>query len=487
MHGLPENFLYTISKNPESAVNINELEYKLSQRPLSPLFARLAHEYISFKRIGDAKKLLLKGLNIHTEYSTAYFALAECYLHEQNLQAALEAISHALHMNPAVETLQQVQNEIQTLYNGLTTEDNKKPEVQQPSSPEVESDISTNAEVEIPIFVPDLPLVDTPAPTEDAIHDSTQIESITAEIPTLDREEKLPEDRPTEALKEVIPEPSINQELTEILQTTEEDTLPPIPEEEIQPSDQGTLIVEGSETTGEESPALPDSTEYVEQFPPTIEEIPVLSEPTTPDFIETGAPVSLEGTEDVEQLSSTPEETPVPSEQPAISAIDEDLTITESTIQEVPAIEVPEIGGEIPPEELHESTEGSIIAQEIEPTDVSVPVVEEGQEQLSVDEIEKEVPGDELAEPIDRISEPTETETPIGTHESVKAQLPDDEYRIVSKTLAEIYASQAEYGEALMIYRLLKHQRPELGELIDKRIEELEKLLHNNPQVPPQE
>lgn len=46
--------------------------------------------------------------------------------------------------------------------------------------------------------------------------------------------------------------------------------------------------------------------------------------------------------------------------------------------------------------------------------------------------------------------------------------------RIVSKTLAEIYAQQGQYAEAIITYELLKTQKPNEAEEYDRRIRELE-------------
>ena len=54
---------------------------------------------------------------------------------------------------------------------------------------------------------------------------------------------------------------------------------------------------------------------------------------------------------------------------------------------------------------------------------------------------------------------------------------------IVTETLAEIYAMQGEYREAIDAYRKLLQQRPENTEKYEKRLEELEKLLRD--QLPP--
>jgi tetratricopeptide (TPR) repeat protein len=55
------------------------------------------------------------------------------------------------------------------------------------------------------------------------------------------------------------------------------------------------------------------------------------------------------------------------------------------------------------------------------------------------------------------------------------------EGRIVSRTLAEIYATQGAFGEAILTYRLLKRIRPELVPQIERRIGELEGLSQTKP------
>ena len=59
--------------------------------------------------------------------------------------------------------------------------------------------------------------------------------------------------------------------------------------------------------------------------------------------------------------------------------------------------------------------------------------------------------------------------------------MPVEEGRIVSKTLAEIYATQGAYQEALLTYRLLKQQRPSHKDEFDQRIKELELKLLSKP------
>ncbi len=53
---------------------------------------------------------------------------------------------------------------------------------------------------------------------------------------------------------------------------------------------------------------------------------------------------------------------------------------------------------------------------------------------------------------------------------------PETPSRIVTPTLAEIYASQGEYTEAIAAYRRLRERRPEDAERFDARVQELEDL-----------
>ncbi len=68
----------------------------------------------------------------------------------------------------------------------------------------------------------------------------------------------------------------------------------------------------------------------------------------------------------------------------------------------------------------------------------------------------------------------------------------DDEGRIISKTLAEIFAAQGEFDEAIVTYRLLLQMRPEQSDEISQRIDELcrlreEKQAQQSPTPPPPE
>jgi tetratricopeptide (TPR) repeat protein len=60
-------------------LTFEQLEQRLSRQPFSPLFARLAYEYLNQNRVEDAKQLCVKGLNLYPTYSTARLILELCY------------------------------------------------------------------------------------------------------------------------------------------------------------------------------------------------------------------------------------------------------------------------------------------------------------------------------------------------------------------------------------------------------------------------
>ncbi len=93
---------------------------------------------------------------------------------------------------------------------------------------------------------------------------------------------------------------------------------------------------------------------------------------------------------------------------------------------------------------------------------------------------EAEVHGEYTATPVISFTEiptppavPSISEVPTTSREKFLIE----DGRIISKTLAEIYAMQGEYGEAIITYRMLRQQRPQMQEECDLRISELEQAL----------
>src|SRR5260221_9892627 len=76
-------------------MTVADLEHRPSQNPASPLFARLAKEYLTAGRIREAKHLCLVGLQRYRTYATAHLILARCFHAEQQFTKALEYVEQA--------------------------------------------------------------------------------------------------------------------------------------------------------------------------------------------------------------------------------------------------------------------------------------------------------------------------------------------------------------------------------------------------------
>ena len=99
------------------------------------------------------------------------------------------------------------------------------------------------------------------------------------------------------------------------------------------------------------------------------------------------------------------------------------------------------------------------------PRHVQLPIVE--LPPLQLEHIVEKARGTGLVQSVERVVVDNQDE------EEEYSEAPDDG-RIISKTLAEIYAVQGAFGEAIQTYRFLKDQRPHLSVEIDNRIRELE-------------
>ena len=86
-------------------MDLQEVESKLLSRPTSPLFARLASEYLSRGRLHEAKRLLEDGLRNYPSYATAHLILAKCFAAERDFTGALQRLHRAIDLLPGVQPL----------------------------------------------------------------------------------------------------------------------------------------------------------------------------------------------------------------------------------------------------------------------------------------------------------------------------------------------------------------------------------------------
>ncbi|MBI4547260.1 MAG: tetratricopeptide repeat protein [Ignavibacteriae bacterium] len=264
----------------------------------------------------------------------------------------------------------------------------------------------------------------------------------------LRRNESSPTDpfEDVETLHEVIEETEHKTFEAKTIPSTEQEITQDAPEES----------VEGLETISLTEPKIAADTDQegieAEITPSTIEEIAQdSSEKTAEDF-------AIAYPTEPEIVDTTELETSVASVQELEQDSSEILHASSETI----APTEPEL------------------ASPVDVTTVSAPVQEISQHSL-------ETPGENvenlsLDEPVIGSVSETSTTPPQEPqpHYDQSVDLSDDS-RIVSKTLAEIYAMQGAYNEAILTYQLLKHQQPHNADEYDQRIQELQLKLQSKP------
>lgn len=81
-------------------MTLDQLETRFARDQHSPLFARLAGEYLRARRFDEALKLCLDGIQRFPEYATAHFIAAQCFAQKGEFEPALRHIEHALDALP---------------------------------------------------------------------------------------------------------------------------------------------------------------------------------------------------------------------------------------------------------------------------------------------------------------------------------------------------------------------------------------------------
>ncbi len=76
-------------------MDLPQLESHLRTYPRSPLFARLAMEYLSAGKTGEALQLCLRGVDLYPSYPAAHVVLAKCYAALSRYALALSSLETA--------------------------------------------------------------------------------------------------------------------------------------------------------------------------------------------------------------------------------------------------------------------------------------------------------------------------------------------------------------------------------------------------------
>lgn len=92
-------------------MDIHLIETKLSRRPHSTLFARLASEYLAIDKLEEAKELCNSGLQKYPNYATAHLVKAQCYAKDGDYKTALVHLQFALNVFPDSTKLQKLYND----------------------------------------------------------------------------------------------------------------------------------------------------------------------------------------------------------------------------------------------------------------------------------------------------------------------------------------------------------------------------------------
>lgn len=104
-------------------MNIEQIELRLSRKSSSPMFARLAGEYLAHNRVEEAKDLCNSGLLNFPAYSTAHLILAKCFASENNDSDALSHLQQALTFDPNSTLLKLFQTQIDPQLSHVTAVD----------------------------------------------------------------------------------------------------------------------------------------------------------------------------------------------------------------------------------------------------------------------------------------------------------------------------------------------------------------------------
>ena len=389
-------------------MDTEQLESKLSRRLHTPLFARLASEYLSSSRVTEAKNLCIAGIEKYPSYSTPYLLLAKCYETENNLPSALESIQHAKALNPNSQVICEYYSKIE---NYLSYSSTKCTELQNPEPTETIVDEELKQESGV--------IVQDQSETELKLQDLSPLE----DIPLSVQENQIlfpPDDllvddeaKTSEGQDILSAEIDIQNETTLIIE---------------QPADfkneETNIITPESILTTNESIVLnEDNTEVADTLFDIQEEMLDTAEPTAK------SEVSAEHV--IQEVTELPEQ------------------IEDKSEINIPSLDIEE-------KNIEQQNEHPITSTPDQESDVSI-------QELLIPREASVIP----PEKTDEFQNTAYIETPP------PPDILDDAGRIVSKTLAEIYAAQGEYNEAIITYQLLKQLHPQNSEEIDARIGEL--------------
>jgi tetratricopeptide (TPR) repeat protein len=430
--------------------HIQLLEKRLADQPTSPLFAQLASYYLEMGRTQEALSVCERGLAQHPFYPTGHLikgrVLATLRMNAE-ARRELEFVQEFFPGNKTIADLiarMPVDEDVDVL---------SQPTKQWPQAPEPE--VASEA------FAPEQSEAETPFASQ----------TPEPETPTVEAEEASPFDQLQTSTGFETPTPSMEETPTEDAfaqltptETPVTDSFAATTEEE---SPFGALEMLNQPAAAEETPsAFGEATET-----PQGAESPfaALESPAT------GTPFGSE-TEEVSSPFGSVEETPTQPETGSESPFGEVASLSEEESFEQYAarmrgelagqedsIGLDDYLGNVATEMIQPlpetSSERPAIAEEVEPENVAP-------EKTEIEEIAEKLQSAKKITPVINIAEraprpASEAETPASTG-------------FVTPTLAEIYAKQGWFDDAIKAYKTLMVTKPSDREKFEKRIAELE-------------
>ena len=413
-----------------SEFDIEFLSQKLSENPQSPLFARLADLFLQKEQYSEALKLCEEGIQQFPKYYAGYLVLGKVCLALKEYSTARDAFEHALDLSP---------------FNELTA----KLFASVPAQPDESVRTSDETYFE-------------PQQSEAESHSTTQLNSNETQFeqqpPALSVEEQIAQQfaqqsaqqfthREEPAVEEMgfshaIQEPPITQPPA-VQEIIDDQNPQPAPQPEKR-REQETLEM----LSASAAPKFPSFDEYYSQRSPNAQSGAVS---TLDEYLGgngSSAPAAVQ-----EEYSSTYAEPVQEFSEPSLEA--------QEPAQEA-AVEQHQI-----PEPVFTSPEQAQLFAEM----------------TAGTTVEEEKPGPEPKTTIDDLAEKLQKVERIIPQEMpplppVIEETPEDhaaESEMVTPTLAEIYASQGEYGAAIQAYEILMFSHPGKTAEYQQRIRELQK------------
>jgi tetratricopeptide (TPR) repeat protein len=406
--------------------DIEFLAQKLAENPQSPIFARLADLYIDTQKAAEAIQLCNEGIKLFPDYYAGYLVLGKAYLSFNEYSKARESFEKVLELCPFNHFVEKLLLDVHDKPDESTRITDASYFTEQPKPPENFSDNTFS----------------------DSGFDSAQsttVDSGDQPLPSLfdmvsTEGERTPDEilsdftSPTQSSNEFPQQSPISQERTSISDAFSSTDFQQ--QETIIPPKQYSPVVE---YTPKPVPLVFD--EYFNQRQAEIANIPTIS---LDEYLHNAIPADIEllVAQEIQQ-------------RPVMQK-----TLSHEQSQYIDSIVNAELSGQMHPEAEQQFVE---------------PTFEEIKKESTAPQQESSTDFDMLTEKLQNAEriKPQENYQPQQQMTSQEEQTAY-ESDMVTPTLAEIYASQGEYGAAIQAYEILQFSKPEQSGSYQQRIRELQ-------------